>query len=235
MATQKVLSTPELVSEILSFDAAGYREDHWAYDQTFFKNNFARYARVNFVWFHEAMRYLWWTPSPFDKLSVLAGLPGHRKQVYVQFMVKLSFRNDPGPWGGSRGENVILQGLHLSNLRFARIQISTGQKLLSLPVITSDVLRDLTIDVVQFNTGKGGALSDNSLRKRFAKRLKVGPSCGRLVRSTWVEIACLEKMFPSLEKITINVPAPSALDQGDLASFQAQLPGIEWVVNITNG
>lgn len=182
-ATQQVLSTPELVSEILSFDAAGYREDHWAYGQTFFKNDFARYARVNSVWFHEAMRYLWWTPMPFDKLSVLAGLPHHRKQKYAQFMVKLSFRNDPGPWGGSREENVILQGLHLSSLRFARIQISAGQKLLSLPGITSVVLQDLTIDVVQFKTGKGGALSDDGLRKRFAKRLKVGPSARACCRT----------------------------------------------------
>lgn len=189
-ATQRVLCTPELVSEILSFDAAGYREDHWDYGQTFFKNNFARYARVNSVWFHEAMRYLWWTPMPFDKLSVLAGLPRHRKQVYAQFMVKLSFRNDPGPWGGSREENVILRGLHLSSLRFARIQISTGKKLLSLPEITSVVLQDLIIDVVQFNNNKGGALSDDGLRKRFAKRLKVGSSRMGVLRDC-ADIACL--------------------------------------------
>lgn len=172
-ATQRALSMPELVSEILQRDAAGYKEDHWAFDQTFSKTRFARYACVNSLWFHEAMRYLWWTPLPYSKLQALEGLPRYHRQVYANFFVNLSFGNDPSP-AGSRKENRILKGLSLSHLRFAKMDIRPGQRLLSLPYIEGPALQELTIDILPVDDGKGGALSDEQMRKRLAKRLKVG-------------------------------------------------------------
>lgn len=170
-AAQRVLSMPELVSEILSWDAAGYKEHHWVYGHIFSRRRFARYARVNKIWFHEAMRYLWWTPQPYSKLKVLEEIPRERKQVYADFMVDAYFENYPQL---SATENRILNGLSFPRLRFARMRVWTGQQLLSLPEIVGCALQDLTIDIVPVNNGRGGALSDNRMQERLAKRLIVG-------------------------------------------------------------
>lgn len=172
-ATQRVLSMPELVSEILKWDAGGYKKDHWAYNQTFSKTRFARYARVNKLWFYEAMRYLWWTPQPYSKLQALQKLPRARKQIYANFVVELSFENDVQ---SSSKENRILKRLSFPRLRFARLDIRSGQRLLSLPDIKGRVLENLTIDVMVGDDSKGSALSDRKMRirLRLAKRLKVG-------------------------------------------------------------
>ena len=170
-ATQRVLSMPELVSEILKWDAGGYKKDHWTYNQTFSKTRFSSYARVNRLWFYEAMRYLWWTPQPYTKLQALQKLPRARKQIYANFMVELSFENDVQ---NSSRENRILKRLSFPRLRFARLDIRSGQRLLSLPDIKGRVLENLTIDVKVGDDSKGGAMSDRKMRIRLAKRLKVG-------------------------------------------------------------
>lgn len=169
-ATQCVLSTPELVSEILQWDAGDYKEREYSYIQTFPKNRFASYARVNTLWFHEAMRYLWWNPLPYSKLRTLERLPQKRRQVYANFMVDLTLDND---CQCSYKENKILERLDFPRLRFATIGIRSGQRLLSLPDIRGNVIQDLTIDVWGSYDGKGGALSDNKMQKRLAKRLMV--------------------------------------------------------------
>lgn len=170
-AAQRVLSMPELVSQILSWDAAGYKDYHWTYGHTFCRRRFARYARVNKTWFHEAMRYQWWTPQPYDKLQVLEKLPRERRQVYANFFVDGYFENHPQL---NARENRVLKGLCFPRLRFASLRVYTGQLLLSLPEIVCCALQDLTIDVVHMNNGRGGALSEDKMQERLAKRLMVG-------------------------------------------------------------
>ncbi|OOQ87138.1 hypothetical protein PEBR_18370 [Penicillium brasilianum] len=171
-ATQLVLSTPELVSEILQWDAGGYKEYDGPFNQTSAKTRFVNYALVNTLWFHEAMRYLWWTPLPFSKLRTLGRrLPRERKQVYANFVVDLVLENDPH---GSYKENRILERLNFPRLRFVKIYIRPGQRYLSLPEIRGFALHDLTTDVRAGHSGMHGALDDNQMQNRLAKRLMVG-------------------------------------------------------------
>ncbi|KAJ5379876.1 Protein VAC14 [Penicillium cataractarum] len=208
-ATQCVLSTPELVSEILHWDADGYKEPGYKQrigynnDQTFPKNRFASYARVNTLWFHQAMRYLWWTPLPYSKLRTLERLPLERRQVYTNFVVDLTL---PNYFQSSCKESRILERLKFPRLRFAKIGICPGQRLLSLPGIRGDVLQDLTIDVWNDDVRRGGPLSDNKMQKRLAIRLM--------------------KTFPRLKKITITAPSGAPVSPGDLARFQANFTGV---------
>jgi hypothetical protein len=162
---------PELVSEILNWDAAGYKEYHWAYCHIFCKGRFARYAQVNKLWFHEAMRYLWWTPRPFSKLEVLEKFFRCRRQIYADSMADVYFGNHSQL---NARENKILRGLFLPRLRFARMLIRTGQRLLSLPDVVGCALQDLSIDIVPVDNDRGGALSDDKMQERLAKRLMVG-------------------------------------------------------------
>jgi hypothetical protein len=172
-AAQRVLSIPELVSQILSWDAAGFKDYYWVYSQIFPRTRLARYAQVNKLWFHEALRYLWWTPQPRFKLVLLEKTTPFRRQFYADFMVNVYFYNDPKL---SASENRIFKGLILPRLRFAKILVRTGQRLLSLPEIVGCALQDLTIDIVAMKNGRGGALSDNRMQERLAKRLMVGPA-----------------------------------------------------------
>jgi hypothetical protein len=132
------------------------------------------------------MRYLWWTPQPFSKLEVLENIPRFRRQVYANFMAEVYFENDPQI---SAKENKILKGLSFPRLRFARILVRTGQRLLSLPDMKGPALQDLTIDIMAVYNGKGGALSDNKMQKRLAKRLMVGPINIRVVWECDTDIA----------------------------------------------
>ncbi|KAF7715792.1 Uncharacterized protein PECH_005960 [Penicillium ucsense] len=206
-AAQRVLSSPELLSRILFWDAPSHKAELWEYDWIFPRDRFIKYALVNSIWFHEAMRFVWWNGLSLAKLGAIDSMAPLRRVLYLKYVVHVNFHND------SRGQfasvqNRIWRGLMFPALRVATLHVRPAQRLLSLPEIRAPNLEKLTLNVVAAsNLQDPIALCDERTRQRLTARIV--------------------KMFPHLRKVTIMLPRGTTLKPSDVQHLQESLPRVD--------
>lgn len=98
-AAQRVLTSPELIGEILSCVKDDYHESWSSNAQEAYpiaptrRSTLARCAQINSIWFPEAMRQLWnesSSPPSYSLPQTLTGLTRSMKQYYVRFITNAS-------------------------------------------------------------------------------------------------------------------------------------------------
>jgi hypothetical protein len=125
-------------------------------------------ARVNHLWFWEAMRYLW-SNINWQKLRALKSMPIERRQVYAGFVKALSLDGHPS----SKYQTQILDGLLFPRVQSVNIRLWDHLTRFYLPPIQAPALRVLDLNVYKVEMTNGHILYDGSVEKRFAELCKV--------------------------------------------------------------
>lgn len=145
-AAQKVLSTAELVGEILLWlsrsrspqrDPANPRNRRTLTLLTP-TSSLARCARVNSLWFSEAIRHLWSMPGDLPESKtccslpqLLASLPQARRQFYANLITHANLIDVQK--STVRSHNRVLRNLHFPKLKGLTLILDPARPLLLLP------------------------------------------------------------------------------------------------------
>lgn len=173
-AAQRVLSTSELVAQIIEWVAA-----IWPYipirgegPRPSASATLARCARINSLWFHEASRHLWAMPKQFNAGSFREISPA-RRQIYANFVKHIFLFCDPKHHGWLTRQKKILKNVTFSHAKDANLQILSFVKNPLVCPYYAPAVETLNMYVHKYAAGDKVATMDPRASHNLARRLKV--------------------------------------------------------------
>jgi hypothetical protein len=150
-AAQKVLSTCELISEILQnlYECHSTDETNKISEDSppSWYSMLAKYSRVNKSWFREAMRLLWPDATAVKHRSliqILSRVEPSRRQFYANYIQSACFVDVCK--ANIRKNNKILRGMVFPKLRYLAVIINQyGRQKLWMPYLNAPRLETLHI------------------------------------------------------------------------------------------
>ncbi|KAJ5639069.1 uncharacterized protein N7484_006931 [Penicillium longicatenatum] len=172
-AAQKVLSTYELISEILqnTIDATSETSQH---SPSSWYSMLAKYSRINKSWCREAMRLLWPNGTAVKHCSliqVLASVEPSRRQFYANYIQSACFVDVCK--ANIRKNNKILRGMVFPKLQYLAVIIKQHyRQKLWMPYLNAPRLEALKIRLATVQwTGQY-----RNVKATFGEKNRRGPS-----------------------------------------------------------
>lgn len=150
-AAQKVLSTCELISEILQnlyeYHSTDETNEILEHSPPSWYSMLAKYSRINKSWFREAMRLLWPDGTAVKHRSliqILSIVEPSRRQFYANYIQSACFVDVCK--ANIRKNNKILRGMVFPKLRYLAVIINqNGRQKLWMPYLNAPRLEALHV------------------------------------------------------------------------------------------